>query len=229
MYKLAIFDFDGTLVDSTPGIVEVMREVVAEYNFSEETLELWSHLVGVPLLRQTEILFPDHKPEFHQEVTNRYRDIYDKKALEICPPFAGLEEMLRELKKAEILITIASSKRRHLIDNVLDHLALAGYFSMVVGASEVTKHKPDPESVHITVEKLGINPADAVVIGDSSFDLDMARNAGVDAIGVTTGIHTREHLSKSEPKHIVSGLQEVTPLILAGPNGFKKIKAPSES
>ncbi len=217
MYKLAIFDFDGTLVDSAPGIVQVMREVVDEYKFSEETLELWSHLIGVPLKRQTQILFPDHPNEFHDEVTNRYRDIYDTKALEICPLFPGLEEMLRELDKAEILITIASSKRRHLIDFVLEHHSLEHYFKMIVGAAEVTRHKPDPESVHITMEKLGIAPEHTVVIGDSSFDLEMARAAGVDAIGVTTGIHTREHLAKSEPAHIVSGLNEVLPLILSGP------------
>lgn len=194
-----------------------MREVVVEYNFSDETLELWSHLIGVPLFRQIEILFPDHPSEFHHEVTNRYRDIYDTKAIEICPLFPGLEEMLRKLREAEILITIASSKRRHLIDNVLEHHSLAHYFSMVVGASEVTRHKPDPESVLITMEKMGIGAAETVVIGDSTFDLDMGRNAGVDSIGVTTGVHTREHLAKSDPVHIVGGLNEVLTLILAGP------------
>lgn len=216
MYKLAIFDFDGTLVDSAPGIVDVMRECCVEYKFSSKTLELWSHLIGVPLVRQVEILFPDHPHEFHEEVAARYRVIYDTKAIEICPLFKGLEEMLRELKKAEILISIASSKRRHLIDLVVEYHSLAKYFSLIVGAEEVTKHKPDPESVFYTLEKLNTKVEEAVVIGDSSFDLDMARNAGVDAIGVTTGIHTREYLAKSEPKHIVDKLTDVTALILNG-------------
>lgn len=216
MYKLAIFDFDGTLVDSAPGIVDVMRDVCVEYKFTDTTLGLWSHLIGIPLVRQIEILFPDHSHEFHEEVAARYRDIYDTRAIEICPPFDGLEEMLRSLRNAEILITIASSKRRHLIDTVLHFHNLFGYFALVVGAEEVQKHKPDPEAVLVSVAKLGMTAAESVVIGDSSFDLDMARNAGVDAIGVTTGIHTREILSKSEPKHIVSRLPEVLPLILNG-------------
>jgi phosphoglycolate phosphatase len=216
LYKLAIFDFDGTLVDSAPGIVDVMRECCLEYDFSPKTLELWSHLIGIPLLRQVEILFPDNKHEFHEEVAQRYRDIYDTRAIEICPPFDGLEEMLRSLRKAEILISIASSKRRHLIDTVLEYHKLVDYFSLVVGAEEVKKHKPDPEMVLYSTSKLGIPLAESVVIGDSSFDLDMARNAGCDAIGVTTGIHTREILSKSEPKHIVTKLGEVLPLILNG-------------
>lgn len=216
MYKLAIFDFDGTLVDSAPGIVDVMRDCCVEYNFSEKTLELWSHLIGVPLVRQVEILFPDHPHEFHEEVAARYRQIYDSKAIEICPPFDGLEEMLRNLHQANILISIASSKRRHLIDLVVDFHGLAEYFSLIVGAEEVTKHKPDAESVLYTLEKLNVALEETVVIGDSSFDLDMARNAGVDAIGVTTGIHTREYLQKSAPKYIVENLVEVAPLILNG-------------
>ena len=216
MYKLAIFDFDGTLVDSAPGIVDVMKDVVAEYNLSQDLLSQWSHLVGVPLLRQMEILFPDKSPEFHDELAERYRAIYDTKTIEICPLFPGLEDMLKTLKKNNILISIASSKRRHLVDYVLEHHDLDKYFAMVVGAQDVTNHKPHPESVHHTVGKLGVDHSAVVVIGDSSYDLDMARNAGVDAIGVTTGIHTRELLQKSSPRHIVDGLHQVLPIILNG-------------
>src|SRR5262249_42877109 len=99
---------------------------------------------------------------------------------------------------------------------VLDHHLLSDYFTMVVGAQDVSNHKPHPESVHLTIENLKVPSKDVVVIGDSSFDLDMARNAGVDAIGVTTGIHTKELLQKSSPRHIVSGLHEVAPIILNG-------------
>ena len=80
----------------------------------------------------------------------------------------------------------------------------------------LSQMQPHPESVHLTMEALRIPSDQVVVIGDSTFDLDMARSAGVDAIGVTTGIHTRELLQKSAPRHIVNGLHEVTPLILNG-------------
>jgi len=216
LYKLAIFDFDGTLVDSATGIVDVMKDVVEEYNLTEELLVQWSHLIGVPLLRQMEILFPDKSADFHEEVVARYRDIYDTKVIEICPLFPDLEDMLIKLHKQEILMTIASSKRRNLVDAVLVHHNLDKYFRMVVGAQDVSNHKPHPESVHVTIENLGVAPGNVVVVGDSTFDLDMARNAGVDAIGVTTGIHTKELLQKSSPRHVVGGLSEVLPLILNG-------------
>jgi phosphoglycolate phosphatase len=216
LYKLAIFDFDGTLVDSAPGIVQVMKEVVDEMGYSAELLEQWSHMIGVPLVRQAELLFPDKDNKFHEDLAQTYRDKYDTKVIEICPLFPGLTDMLQHLHKNDVMITIATSKRRHLVDEVVDHHGLSQYFKMIVGASDVSHHKPHPESVHITMKELGAMPDEVVVIGDSTFDLDMARNAGVDGIGVTTGIHTRELLQKSEPKHVVSGLHEVTPLILNG-------------
>lgn len=219
MYKLAIFDFDGTLVDSAPGIIDCMKELAEDRGFSEEIWKRWSELIGVPLLRQMEMLFPKENAQFHEDLANHYRQKYDGKAIEICPPFPGLEDMLAELNSKDILITIATSKRRHLIERVLIHHGLTKYFNMIVGAQDVSQHKPHPESVHITVKSLQIDVTDVVVIGDSSFDLDMARNAGVDAIGVTTGVHVREILEKCSPKYIVDGLHEVTPLILNGRRG----------
>ncbi len=216
MYKIAIFDFDGTLVDSAPGIVDVMRDVIEEYKLPPVILEEWEPLIGVPLMRQMEIIFPDKSEEYWLEIATRYRAIYDTQAIEICPLFPFLIAMLERLRKENVKITIASSKRRHLIQTVLDHHNLSHYFNLIVGAQDVANHKPHPESVLQTLEKLNFKADEAVVIGDSTYDLDMARNAGVDAIGVTTGIHTAEILAKSEPKHIVRGLDEVLPIILNG-------------
>lgn len=216
MYKLAIFDFDGTLVDSAPGIIDVMRQVVDEYDLHEDILTKWRDLVGVPLGKQMEIIFPNHSEDFWLEVADRYRAIYDGKTIEICPLFPDLMFMLNSLRDAGIKISIASSKRRPLIEVVLDHHDLARYFEIVVGATDITHHKPHPESVHHTIKLLGVQHSDTVVIGDSIYDLDMARNAGVDAIGVTTGIHSRDILITAEPLYIVDSLDEVTQIILNG-------------
>lgn len=216
MYKLAIFDFDGTLVDSAPGIIDVMRQVIEEYELHEDILTKWQDLVGVPLGKQMEIIFPNHSEEFWSEVADRYRAIYDGKTIEICPLFPDLLPMLNSLKDAGIKISIASSKRRPLIEVVLEHHNLSAFFELVVGATDITHHKPHPESVHHTIKLLGVQHADTVVIGDSIYDLEMARNAGVDAIGVTTGIHSKEILTTAEPLYIVDSLDEVTRIILNG-------------
>lgn len=193
-----------------------MRAVVLEYDLGMDVFEKWSNLIGVPLVKQMEIIFPEKDGDYHLDMANRYRAIYDHKAIEICPPFPGLKDMLARLEEAEVRIAIASSKRRALIEPVLKFHALSRYFDLVVGSLEVTNHKPHPEPVHHILDKLDIPLAESVVIGDSTYDLEMAKNAGVDGIGVTTGIHTREVLATADPVHIVSGLNEALPLILNG-------------
>ena len=80
------------LVDSAPGIIDVMREVCEEYRLSEQILDEWRVLIGVPLMRQMEIIFPDKSEEYWLEVATRYRAIYDVKTIEICPLFSRLRK-----------------------------------------------------------------------------------------------------------------------------------------
>ena len=127
--------------------------------------------------------------------------------------------MLKRLTERGVKMTIASSKRRPLVEEVSAHHDLQGYFSLLVGAQDVANHKPHPESVYKTLTVLGMEAQDTVVVGDSTYDLDMARNAGVDAIGVTTGVHAREILAHSGPIDICNSLDEVLPIILNGRHG----------
>ena len=216
MYKLAIFDFDGTLVDSAPGIVEITYQVQKFYGFHDQVVEEWKQLIGVPLNDQAKIILPGEKPDFHIEVADKYREFYNSQAVQLCPPFPALGLVLEQLRTRGIMVTIASSKRKLIIDPVLEHYRLEGYFNLVLGADCVSNHKPHPEPVLNTLEKLRCQPEDAVVIGDSSFDLEMANNAGVDSIGVTTGIHTREKLDSTKPTAVVDTLTEAMELILEG-------------
>jgi HAD superfamily hydrolase (TIGR01509 family) len=193
-----------------------MRQVVDEYGLPEVILEEWRQLVGVPLERQMEVIFPDHEEQFRDEVMKRYRAIYDTKAIEICPPFPGLRLTLERLRSSGVRSSIVSSKRKHLVDVVINHHGLSNYFSLILGAQEVANHKPHPEAVHVTLKRLSLKLDEAIVIGDSIYDLDMARNAGVASIGVTTGIHSKDILTTAQPKCIVDRLEDVLPVILDG-------------
>ena len=216
MYKIAIFDFDGTLVDSAPGIVDVMYQVTDEYNLPREVAEHWKTLIGMPLVTQVEIICPTRPSHWHMEVVERYREIYDANSIALCPPFPGLVNMLQTLKRIGIASTIATSKRREIVEPVLDHHELMHFFHLVLGQQDVSQHKPHPELVLHTLKHLSYKPHEAVVIGDSTYDLEMARNAGVDAIGVLTGVHTRDQLEVAKPTYIVENLEQATELILHG-------------
>jgi len=110
-------------------------------------------------------------------------------------------------------MAIVSSKRTVQVERVLEHLQCRSYFDEVLGAQDVENHKPHPEGVQTTFRRLGIKASDAVVVGDSTYDLDMAKNAGVDCIGVTTGVHTRQTLSATNPTFIVQKLKEILPIV----------------
>lgn len=214
MYKVAAFDFDGTLVDSTPGIIQTMREVIEEIGESEAVAQKWGTMIGIPLLRQTELLFPDRDAAYHEDVANRYRALYDSRVISACPPFPGVADVLAKLKASKVHVTIATSKRRHMVELVLAHYQLYKFFDLIVAAQDVSHHKPHPESMRLTLSTLNVQPSEAVMVGDTTYDLDMAANAGVDAIGVTTGVHSAELLKSSRPRHIVNSLQEAIDRIL---------------
>jgi phosphoglycolate phosphatase len=158
----------------------------------------------------------DRSDDFRAKVVTRYREMYDAQILDLCPPFPELDLVLKALKDAGVTLTIASSKRKIAIDRILAHYNLSDYFALVVGSSEVTQHKPHPESVHMITDKLSIDGNCTVVVGDTTYDLEMAQKAGVDAIGVITGTHTKKMLESFKPLKIVSSLGEIVPIILNG-------------
>ena len=218
MYKLAIFDFDGTLVDSAPGICQVMTEVADELSMSAKALEKWKTLIGVPLDGQVRMILPEESSAVHQQISDRYRAIYNARAVDLCPPFPHLLESLAALRENSIRITIATSKRRKVVELVLEHYELSSYFDLIIGSEDVNSHKPHPESVLVTLEKLNFERPSAVVIGDSNFDLEMARNAEVDSIGVTTGVHSHDVLHAEGPLSIHDNLGDATREIITGRN-----------
>lgn len=218
MYKLAIFDFDGTLVDSAPGIIDVMIQVSDYYGFPQSVVEHWKQLIGVPLNNQSEIILPSSDKKFQDEVADKYREFYNDRCVELCPPFPALFHVLETLRKANITITIATSKKKTIVDPVLEHYNITNYFSLVIGAEGVKHHKPHPEAVLNTLAHHKCAREEAVVIGDSHFDLEMARNAGVDAIGVSTGVHGPEILRQATPISVVGNLTDALELILNGNN-----------
>jgi phosphoglycolate phosphatase len=217
VYKLAIFDFDGTMVDSIPGIERMLRRVTEEYALPISVFERWRQMIGLPLIDQVSVLLDNRDKQFQNEVVSRCRVLTDQMSPQSWPLFPGLLDCLEPLKSAGVAMAIVSAKQHHQIVEALEHHRLLPYFRLVIGAEDVTRHKPDPEALEKTLQSLSFEKKEAVVIGDSIYDLQMASKAGVDGIGVITGIHSKDQLMAAGAKSVVDSIKEIIPAILQGP------------
>ncbi len=191
--KLLIFDFDGTLVDSEPGILETIRHTVAALDLPPEAVESWRQMIGIPLEKQLSALLPKHSQHRIPEGVEIYRRFYDTIRPLYSQPFPGILDLLADLAD-RIPLAIASSKRRESILPVLDQWGYGDLFKPIISPSEVTYPKPHPESVEHILAYHHLSPKHAVLIGDTEYDIEMARRAGVGAWGVGWGIHPLERL-----------------------------------
>lgn len=213
MVSLAIFDFDGTLGDTTGIILRTMAatfEAMGQPVLSEAQ---YRSVIGLPLEKCFSSLLPlDEAGE--AEYAAAYRKTFDgldkEGAVSLYP---GVLEALRELKDRGVRLAIASSRHRHTLDRYISMLELAPLVEMTVGADDVTKAKPDPQPVNIILSALGVPAAEAVMVGDAPFDILMGRAAGCRTIAVTYGNGTAEDLKAAGADHLADSFTDIVQIL----------------
>lgn len=193
-WQLVAFDFDGTLVDSEPGIVRCIERTVESLGLGPEVAAAWRELIGLPLAEQLKrILPPDRRGDVEAGV-ELYRSFYSQLSEEeMGRPFPGIPELL-EVLRGRAKLAIATSKSERGVRRVLGHLGWERWFEPVVTPEAVAEPKPHPESLLRILAHHGAAPAHAVYVGDSRFDMEMAAAAGVAAYGVSWGVGARASL-----------------------------------
>jgi phosphoglycolate phosphatase len=198
--RLVIFDFDGTLIDSEPGILESIKLTVEALALPQEAVEQWRQMIGIPLSVQLAKLLP---PERQQEVeygVETYRNFYRQVGIAHSDPFAGIPELIDFLTPRTSL-AIASSKGYEGLSRVLTGLDWLDYFDPIVSPALVTNPKPHPESIQLALQHYGLTPEQAVMIGDTEYDMEMAVRAGVPAWGAGWGVHDKERILRAGASH----------------------------
>jgi phosphoglycolate phosphatase len=196
--RLLVFDWDGTLMDSVGTIVTCTREVLRDLELGEVPEATIRGTVGLGLRETIEILVPGCTNALFESIVERYRHHWFSSFRDQPVLFAGVEEALRDLAAEGWLLAVATGKSRRGLDYVLDQSGLRELFHSTRTADEAFS-KPHPQMLLDILEDLGAAPGEAVMIGDTTFDLEMARNAGTAAIGVCTGSHRREELQRLAP------------------------------
>jgi phosphoglycolate phosphatase len=206
-YKLIVFDWDGTLMDSASGIVECIQEASREMGLPVPTRERASHVIGLGLQDSLKFAVPD-LPETDYV---RFAELYRKHFLareEAMGLFSGARELLSGLHSAGYTLAVATGKSRRGLDRALAASALGEYFTTSRCADE-TNPKPHPAMLNELMAELSHGPKHLLMIGDTSHDLDMAASAKVDAVAVTYGAHPEAVLKSRSPKGMVGSIAEL--------------------
>lgn len=198
--ELIIFDWDGTLFDSVGQIVKSLK-FAAEQFHQPLTDDAAKSIIGLGLPEVAQILFPN-VPELHAQILQCYGDHYVANS-KTDKWFDGVGEMLRDLKSQGILLAVATGKSRRGLDRVLEQTLSRDLFVTTRAASE-TKSKPDPLMLAEILQETGVSVDKAIMVGDSSYDLEMAQNIEMSRVGVTYGVHSVNVLAQYNPLAIVS-------------------------
>jgi phosphoglycolate phosphatase len=207
-FELLVFDWDGTLMDSVATIVACTQAVIADLGLSELPAATIRGTVGLGLRETMEVLAPGCDDALFGKVLECYRKHWFASYRDRPVLFEGVHEMLGHLAESGYLLAVATGKSRRGLDYALAQTGLAGLFHATRTADEAFS-KPHPQMLLDLLDELGVAPRQAVMIGDSTYDLEMARSARTGAVGVCSGSHRREELERCEPLTCLDGVVEV--------------------
>jgi len=195
---LFIFDWDGTLIDSAAKIVASMRHAALDMQLHELETKVIKDIIGLGLPEAIQTLYPLLDMDGVLEYKQRYSDHFVMADQVLCSLFPGAFDTLNSLKAQGHLIAVATGKSRRGLSRALAQQGWDALFDATRCADE-TASKPDPRMLHEILSELQVAPSDAVMIGDTEFDMAMAKSASVNRIAVTYGAHEVDRLQQYEP------------------------------
>lgn len=208
-FDLLVFDWDGTLFDSTAIIVRSIQAAVKDVGGTVPSDAQASYVIGLGLMQALAYAAPDVPLEKYPELGARFRHHYAAKQHDICL-FPGVLSLLGELKDRGQLLAVATGKSLRGLNDALQASLLRGLFDGSRTADE-TAGKPDPLMLHELMGEFGVDPKRVLMIGDTTHDLQMALNAGCASVGVSYGAHEPQAFQPLGPRfvaHSVSQLHE---------------------
>lgn len=209
--KTIILDFDGTMGDTNSLIVKTMQQTIAKLGLPERTNDECAAMIGLPLRRTfTELIPMDEKTGKKCEET--YARLFDINNVPgAVPLFPNVVETLKKMHDRGLTLTIASSRGRDTLVAFVHDMGLEPYISYIVSAWDVTEAKPAPEMVYMILEATGGRADEALVVGDTTFDIDMGRSAGTKTCAVTYGNGKKEDFGNAD--YVIDDFSELLDII----------------
>ncbi|HEC58523.1 hypothetical protein LCGC14_1038490 [marine sediment metagenome] len=205
-YQLIVFDWDGTLMDSTGHIVDCMQQAITQLDLAPLDDSAISHIIGLGLNEAAYALYPTASAATISSLADTYRDIWLNNPLEM-PLFANARHLVKSLNEQDYFLGVATGKSRRGLDKVLASSQLGPLFHATRCAGECHS-KPHPQMLEELITYFGVDADKTLMIGDTEYDLQMAHNAGADSLGITHGAHGIVTLEACQPKAIVADLYQ---------------------
>ncbi|SFD17405.1 HAD-IIIA family hydrolase [Pseudoalteromonas denitrificans] len=206
-YKLVIFDWDGTVMDSIARIVSSIQTSAKICQLPVPSVNEAKGIIGLSLPAAMVQLFPKNEA-LHSELILNYKDQYINKDTTETPLFDGVEDLLIKLQQKGYKLAIATGKGRQGLDRLLALTRLGHYFDFTQSADDA-KSKPSPQMLIQILEQFQLTAKDAVMIGDTRIDMSMAQAIDMDRIGVTFGVNSKDELKVHEPVAIVDSFSDL--------------------
>lgn len=207
-YKVIIFDWDGTLVDSTARIVDSMQMAARTVGMTEISDFAIQQIIGLGLPEALQQLWPAITDNQLQQMCIHYPANFSSHSDVPADFFANAKEMFAELQQCGYILAVATGKTRRGLNEMLDGLDVRNAFAITRCADETTS-KPDPLMLNEILAELNLSSVQALMVGDTSFDLDMARAINMDSVGMTHGAHASEILLSSGAKALCHDLNDL--------------------
>lgn len=207
-WSLIVFDWDGTLMDSTQHIVDAALRAIAELGLEPRPAEAVRSIIGLGLRESWVSLYPDLGDVDLAAFTLVYRRHFFSRDLYRSTLYPGVIGVLEELRSRGHSLAVATGKGRPGLDRELDRTGLGSFFSVTRTADE-SRSKPNPDMLLDIFRQTGSRPDQTLVVGDTEFDVEMARRAGSPALGISWGAHPGERLRKAGVVDLIEDIAEL--------------------
>ena len=214
MYQLAIFDLDGTLINSVEDLANAVNHGLQELHFPVHPVEAYYHFVGNGVPKLCERALPPDVKDQADALLKRFNPYYTMHCLDCTKPYPGIFSALERLRDAGIQLAVATNKTQDFAEKIVSHIFGEKQFDCIQGGNARRPKKPSPEILLEIMQQCGTAPEHTVMIGDSDVDILTARNAGIDAVGCIWGFRGEEELREAGAKILAASPADLTRFLI---------------
>lgn len=216
MKKLAIFDLDGTLLNSIDDLGHAANYALEKNGYPTHSIASYPFFVGNGVRRLIERVLPEDARTVNivDRLLVHFKEYYNEHNTDFTVPYQGIPELLNKMSAHGVAIAVASNKYQQATEKLINHYFPNISFVAVEGQKDNVPVKPDPSIVFEILSKAKMPKADTIYIGDSGVDMETARRACVDSVGVTWGFRPEKELIESHADNIVNSPSEIAALVL---------------